>query len=109
MHRPHVIRLSHSSEHGTRAEGTTRGDGTAQLLKAAGFSWARSVDCWIVRGSRDQPLPTDLDALARHCTPPATPPRSPSTEPRSAQLAERRTANSAPPPGPTPSRPRRAG
>lgn len=57
-----MITLSHSDEQGTMADGTRKGDGSAELLKAAGFRWS-SVG-WIIRNSRWHRLRVDLTALA---------------------------------------------
>ncbi|WP_181136363.1 DUF3560 domain-containing protein [Rathayibacter sp. AY1F3] len=39
---------------GTIIEGTSRGDGTAEILKANGWRWGRSISAWYVPQSRDR-------------------------------------------------------
>jgi hypothetical protein len=46
--------ISHTRPEGTLAHGTSRGDGTAEHLKAARFRWGRSIDCWYLPNSRDR-------------------------------------------------------
>jgi Domain of unknown function (DUF3560) len=49
-----TITISHTRAEGTIVNGTARGDGTAAILKAAGFRWAPSLRAWIVQQSRDR-------------------------------------------------------
>ena len=52
------ITISHTRTEGTIVNGTARGDGTAAILKAAGFRWAPSLRAWIIAQSRDQAAKT---------------------------------------------------
>lgn len=56
------ITLTHTDTEGTMAGGTSKGDGTAPILKAAGFRWS-SVG-WIIRGSRWHAPRINLHTLA---------------------------------------------
>lgn len=49
-----TLMITHSHEEGTLIEGTVRGDGSAEVLKAAGWRWSRLLGSWYVRGSRDR-------------------------------------------------------
>jgi len=49
-----MIEITHTHQDGTLVDGTTKGDGTAPLLKTHGFSWFPSIKMWGIRGSRDQ-------------------------------------------------------
>lgn len=49
-----VITITHTRAEGTLCQGTSRGDGSAPALKAAGFRWSRSLGCWYVPQSRDK-------------------------------------------------------
>ncbi|MHA3684299.1 DUF3560 domain-containing protein [Leucobacter sp. HY1908] len=53
-----MLTITHTHEAGTIVEGTERGDGTAQLLKANGWRWGRSISAWYMPHSRDR-LPKD--------------------------------------------------
>lgn len=46
--------LSHDAAHGSLAEGTSRG-GSAEVLNARGWRWSRSLECWFLPRSREQP------------------------------------------------------
>ncbi|MGL3808156.1 DUF3560 domain-containing protein, partial [Paeniglutamicibacter sp. R2-26] len=46
--------ITHTHEAGTLIEGTTKGDGSAEVLKANGWRWGRSIACWFVPMSRDR-------------------------------------------------------
>jgi len=48
-----MIVIRHTSETGTLVDGTARGDGSAEVLKAEGFRWGRSISCWFRPMSRD--------------------------------------------------------
>lgn len=39
---------------GTLIEGTSRNDGTAEVLKSCGWRWSRNLGAWFVPQSRDQ-------------------------------------------------------
>lgn len=53
-----MLTITHTHEAGTLIDGTSRGDGTAQILKANGWRWGRSIASWYVPHSRDR-LPQD--------------------------------------------------
>ncbi|RGE19071.1 DUF3560 domain-containing protein [Leucobacter sp. wl10] len=53
-----MLTITHTDEAGTLIDGTTRGDGTAPILKAHGWRWGRSIGAWYVPHSRDR-LPKD--------------------------------------------------
>ena len=38
-----ALTIPHTHESGTLIDGTTRGDGTADALKATGWRWGRSI------------------------------------------------------------------
>jgi hypothetical protein len=48
------LTITHTHEEGTLIEGTSRGDGTADVLKAQGWRWGRSISAWYVPHSRDR-------------------------------------------------------
>jgi Domain of unknown function (DUF3560) len=47
-----ALRIEHSDAEGTLLVGTSRGDGTAEVVKALGWRWGRSIDRWFVPRSR---------------------------------------------------------
>ena len=49
-----MISISHSAEHGTIIDGTSKGDGSPEILKANGFRWSRNLGSWYLPRSRDQ-------------------------------------------------------
>ena len=49
-----MLTITHNHEAGTLIEGTSRGDGTAEALKANGWRWGRSIGAWFVPQSRDR-------------------------------------------------------
>lgn len=53
-----MLTITHTHEAGTIIEGTSRGDGTAAILKANRWRWGRSIGAWYVPNSRDR-LPQD--------------------------------------------------
>jgi hypothetical protein len=53
-----MVEITHTRESGTVVEGTARGDGSAEILKRAGFRWAPSIKAWIVQQSRDREAKT---------------------------------------------------
>lgn len=53
-----ALTITHNREAGTLIEGTQRGDGTAEILKAKGWRWGRSIGAWYVPQSRDRNLKT---------------------------------------------------
>lgn len=48
-----MLTITHTHEAGTLIEGTSRGDGTADVLKANRWRWGRSIGAWYVPNSRD--------------------------------------------------------
>ncbi|MEB3067345.1 hypothetical protein, partial [Parvimonas micra] len=44
----------HAAAEGTLIEGTSRGDGSAEALKANGWRWSRALGSWYVPHSRDR-------------------------------------------------------
>lgn len=48
-----TLTITHTHEAGTLIEGTSRGDGTADVLKRVGWRWGRSIAAWYVPNSRD--------------------------------------------------------
>lgn len=60
------LTITHAHEDGTLIEGTSRGDGTAAVLKANGWRWGRSISSWYVPYSRDRlPKRHVIDATKR--------------------------------------------
>jgi len=55
---PGMITIRHTPAEGTLVEGTRRGDGSAELLKARRFKWSRNLGCWYVPHSRDRQADT---------------------------------------------------
>jgi hypothetical protein len=53
-----VVTITHTRAEGTVVHGTAKGDGTAEILKAAGFRWAPSLRAWIIQQSRDRAAKT---------------------------------------------------
>lgn len=51
-----AITLTHSAAEGTLALGTSRGDGTAPVLKSHGFRWSRNINggAWYIPQTRDR-------------------------------------------------------
>ncbi|CAM5537477.1 DUF3560 domain-containing protein [Leifsonia shinshuensis] len=49
-----MLTITHTHEAGTLIDGTSRGDGSAELLKANGWKWGRSISSWYVPFSRDR-------------------------------------------------------
>jgi len=48
-----MLTITHTHEAGTLIDGTTKGDGTAAVLKASGWRWGRSIAAWFIPNSRD--------------------------------------------------------
>ena len=48
-----MLTITHTHEAGTLIDGTSKGDGTAEVLKASGWRWGRSISAWYVPNSRD--------------------------------------------------------
>lgn len=53
-----MVEITHTRADGTVVDGTARGDGSAEILKRAGFRWAPSIKAWIVQQSRDREAKT---------------------------------------------------
>ena len=49
-----MLTITHTHEAGTMIDGTSRGDGTAEVLKSTGWRWGRSISAWFVPQSRDR-------------------------------------------------------
>lgn len=49
-----MLTITHTQPEGTLIEGTSRGDGTAEILKACGWRWPRNLGSWYVPQSRDK-------------------------------------------------------
>lgn len=49
-----MLTITHSPAEGTLIEGTSRGDGSAEILKTSGWRWSRQLSAWYVPRSRDQ-------------------------------------------------------
>lgn len=48
-----TLRIVHSESDGTLLEGTTRGDGAAEVVRTLGWRWSRTLGLWFVPRSRD--------------------------------------------------------
>ena len=53
-----MLTITHTHEAGTIIDGTAKGDGSAEILKANRWRWGRSIGAWFVPNSRDR-LPQD--------------------------------------------------
>lgn len=53
---------------GTLLHGTSRGDGTAELVKRFGFRWSGRLGAWFYPRNRTVPLPSQLTAWAAQLT-----------------------------------------
>jgi hypothetical protein len=49
-----MLTITHTHAEGTLIDGTSKGDGTAEVLKANGWRWGRSIAAWYVPQSRDR-------------------------------------------------------
>lgn len=49
------LSITHTHAEGTLITGTTRGDGSAEILKNQRWRWGRSIGCWYIPRSRDTP------------------------------------------------------
>lgn len=49
-----MLTITHTHEAGTIIEGTAKGDGTAEILKANRWRWGRSIGAWYIPQSRDR-------------------------------------------------------
>lgn len=60
------IEIIHNAAEGTLVHGTSRGDGTNDILKANGFRWFRTLSLWGIANSRDrQPNRHKIDSAAK--------------------------------------------
>lgn len=48
------LTITHSFDEGTLVQGTKRGDGSRDVLRAHRLRWGRSIGCWFVPRSRDR-------------------------------------------------------
>ena len=48
-----TLTIEHTEAEGTLLLGTSRGDGSAEVVKALGWRWGRSIGLWFVPRSRD--------------------------------------------------------
>ncbi len=53
------LQITHTRAEGTLIEGTTRGDGAAEILKSNRWRWSRNLGCWYVPHSRDKAFKND--------------------------------------------------
>lgn len=53
-----MLTITHTQPEGTLIEGTSRGDGTAEILKGCGWRWSRNLGSWYVPQSRDKAAKT---------------------------------------------------
>lgn len=49
-----MLTIEHTEAEGTLLQGSSRGDGTAEVVKALGWRWGRSIGRWFVPRSREQ-------------------------------------------------------
>ncbi len=49
-----MITITHTAAEGTLVHGTSRGDGTNEILKPLGFKWFRTLGLWGIPRSRDR-------------------------------------------------------
>lgn len=49
-----TLTITHTAADGTLIEGTSRGDGSGDVLKRNGWRWSRNLGSWFVPRSRDQ-------------------------------------------------------
>lgn len=60
------ITITHTAETGSLLDGTARGDGSAEIIKLAGWRWGRSISCWYLPRSRDRaPRTRDIELTAQ--------------------------------------------
>lgn len=55
-----MLTIEHTDSEGTLLVGSTRGDGTAEVVKVLGWRWGRSIGQWFVPRSRDHQPRRDL-------------------------------------------------
>lgn len=49
-----MLTITHTREEGTLIDGTSRGDGTADVLKGDGWRWGRQITAWYVPQPRNR-------------------------------------------------------
>lgn len=49
-----MLEITHTVAEGSLLEGTSRGDGSAEVVKPLGWRWGRSIGCWYLPRSRDR-------------------------------------------------------
>ena len=49
-----TLTITHTHAEGTLIDGTSKGDGTAEVLTARGWRWGRSISAWFIPQSRDR-------------------------------------------------------
>ncbi len=49
-----MVDISHTVTEGTLLDGTSRGDGSAEIIKPFGWRWSRTLSCWYLPRSRDR-------------------------------------------------------
>lgn len=56
-----MITITHTRAEGTLVDGTSKGDGAAEILRGVtrSFRWSRSLGCWFLVQSRDRAAKTD--------------------------------------------------
>ena len=60
-----VLAITHTPAEGTLIDGTARGDGSGEILKAQRWRWSRNIGLWYVQQSRDRaPKLAQIDATA---------------------------------------------
>ena len=50
---PDMLTINHTEAEGTMIDGTSRGDGTGEILKAQQWRWSRNLGAWYIPRSRD--------------------------------------------------------
>lgn len=61
-----MLVITHTHAEGTLIDGTSKGDGTAEVLKANRWRWGRSIGSWFIPRSRDnRPDRYRIDATAK--------------------------------------------
>ena len=48
------LTITHAPSEGTLIDGTSRGDGTADILRTNGWRWSRTLGSWYLPHSRDR-------------------------------------------------------
>lgn len=59
------LTITHTHAEGTMIDGTARGDGTAEILKARGWRWSRNLGAWYVPQTRLVSSPARAARVAR--------------------------------------------